>query len=409
MKRKTALVVLVLILTMICSACGKGGTITINGKTYTFEEYEQLEGSELLDILDDDSDGEPNTPQGNTADNSDMKGFNVSEAPSYTLELTEYSNEIFSMTVPAGWQITYLQYPEFALYIYDPIHPERQIFIYTKLAWFNKSESARQFYGNLASMVSESADIYGYHLSARIPALPNGQTSELFSVWRAYTDICYQENNYDRAVYPVLDNFTVLERTTNGNYTTPGCTDYSILRATFTDGAGFTREGLFSAEISDVMQYYQNGIDVGMYHAYDVAGITASEGDFEYLEPVLSECLGSFDLSESYVQNYVSSAQNETDRIIANARSMQAVYDSYNSAWSARQSSYDIISQKNSDATLGYDRLYDSETGEIYRAELGFYDSYDLHRDEYSNPNLQIIDGTTENYYTQGIDYYITK
>ena len=64
MKRKTALVVLVLILTMICSAYGKGGTITINGKTYTFEEYEQLEGSELLDILDDDSDGEPNTPQG---------------------------------------------------------------------------------------------------------------------------------------------------------------------------------------------------------------------------------------------------------------------------------------------------------------------------------------------------------
>ena len=34
---------------------------------------------------------------------------------------------------------------------------------------------------------------------------------------------------------------------------------------------------------------------------------------------------------------------------------MQQAYDSYNQAWENRQKSYDIISQKQSDATLGYE------------------------------------------------------
>lgn len=33
-----------------------------------------------------------------------------------------------------------------------------------------------------------------------------------------------------------------------------------------------------------------------------------------------------------------------------------------------RQNSYDIISQKQSDATLGYEHVYDTETNEIYKA-----------------------------------------
>ena len=67
------------------------------------------------------------------------------------------------------------------------------------------------------------------------------------------------------------------------------------------------------------------------------------------------------------------------------------------------------VSQKRSDATLGYDRLYDSETGEVYRADVGFYDSYDLHRGEFDNANLYRIDDSSSNYYLRGVDYYITK
>lgn len=79
--------------------------------------------------------------------------------------------------------------------------------------------------------------------------------------------------------------------------------------------------------------------------------------------------------------------------------SMQEAYDSYNSAWSDRQTSYDITSQKQSDATLGYERVYDTETNEIYKAYNGF-------SDDYLGERYQPI---TDDMYTQGYDGYIEK
>ena len=47
------------------------------------------------------------------------------------------------------------------------------------------------------------------------------------------------------------------------------------------------------------------------------------------------------------------------------------------SAWENRSKTYDIMSQKQSDATLGYKRVYDTKTNEIYKAYNGFTDDYD--------------------------------
>ena len=48
--------------------------------------------------------------------------------------------------------------------------------------------------------------------------------------------------------------------------------------------------------------------------------------------------------------------------------------------WETRNTSYDVISQKQSDATLGYERVLDVETGLYYKAEAGFGDMYDNDR-----------------------------
>ena len=67
-----------------------------------------------------------------------------------------------------------------------------------------------------------------------------------------------------------------------------------------------------------------------------------------------------------------------------------------NKFWS---NSYDIISQKQSDATLVYERVYDTETGEIYKAYNGF-------TDDYSGDRYKTI---TDNMYTSPISGYIEK
>ena len=55
---------------------------------------------------------------------------------------------------------------------------------------------------------------------------------------------------------------------------------------------------------------------------------------------------------------------------------LQKSFDSYMNAWESRNKSYDIMSQKQSDATLGYERVYDTETNEVYKAYNGFTDDY---------------------------------
>ena len=68
-------------------------------------------------------------------------------------------------------------------------------------------------------------------------------------------------------------------------------------------------------------------------------------------------------------------------------------------SWNKRNNSYDIISQKQSDATLGYERVYDTETNEIYKAYNGF-------TDDYSGNRYKPI---TDDMYTSAVSGYIEK
>ncbi|OPY87528.1 MAG: hypothetical protein A4E71_00988 [Smithella sp. PtaU1.Bin162] len=58
---------------------------------------------------------------------------------------------------------------------------------------------------------------------------------------------------------------------------------------------------------------------------------------------------------------------------------------------------------------MDYDRLYDTVSGDVYRAELGFYDEYDLHREQYGNPNLQLLPENGYELYGQAVSGYIYK
>lgn len=79
--------------------------------------------------------------------------------------------------------------------------------------------------------------------------------------------------------------------------------------------------------------------------------------------------------------------------------SVQKAFDSYMSAWESRNKTYDIMSQKQSDATLGYERVYDTDTGEVYKAYNGFTDDYDGSK----------YKSITDDMYTTGISGYIEK
>lgn len=322
---------------------------------------------------------------------------------------TLYDGGFFSLQLPTGWVIeTTGEYMYFGFHAYDPNNPERQIFFYGKHHPLLKSMDAQRVFQRNADMVG-SYDPYQYHQSADTPVLLEPTTDYFFYIYNDYNNFL---NKYGlNHQLPVMNDISILEKYPNNTPTAFNTLDNSIVRASFYSQKGVECEGLMAGQLvnygTDTLSV--PGVDMGTYAVYNCNGVIAPAGEFNELREQLMACLASFNFTEEYVRQAQQNAAEETSAILAMSRQMQAVYDSYNAAWSVRQTSYDIISQKNSDATLGYDRLYDPDTGETYRAELGFYDSYDINRDEYSNPNLQIIDGSTESYYLDGVDYYITK
>ena len=105
-----------------------------------------------------------------------------------------------------------------------------------------------------------------------------------------------------------------------------------------------------------------------------------------------------------YSDSFVSATNQASNEKVAQAmefsKNANQVLDGMMDSWEKRNTSQDIISQKQSDATLGYERVYDTETGEIYKATNGFTDVYDGKRYE---------PVTDDNMYAEPISGYIEK
>ena len=114
--------------------------------------------------------------------------------------------------------------------------------------------------------------------------------------------------------------------------------------------------------------------------AYSTTIVSAEKGMFQNWEDILTRSLGSLDYSGSYTSSAMAqsdAAMRQSQQLSQSANEMQ---DAIMSSWENRNTSQDIISQKQSDATMGFERVMDTETGEIYQTDDGFTDWYDGER-----------------------------
>lgn len=339
--------------------------------------------------------------------------INVKEAETKTIQYETVSNNVFSMQIPKGWKVeTIGDAIHYGIRAYNPNDNRYQIFMYLKMEPFLANSQAKNIFNNLYSMSGDK----DYQMFAYSTALPSLSTLGFYQAFMDHVGFIYgmygsqYYGNVNNHQFPVLYNIKVLDSiqpTYNG-----GGQNESILRLNFTvplsTGEELKGQGLFTASVMPTA-YTQtiSGVDVTPRLVYEVSGVSSAEDDFINWEPILLYCLKSLKYTDSFIKStqQVSVAQGEAAR---NANSkIQAAYDSYNAAWSKRQTSYDVTSQKNSDATLSYDRVKDPDTGEIYRAENGWYDSYDLNRDKYNKSNLQLV--TSDSDYLEPVSGYIYK
>ena len=339
------------------------------------------------------------------------KQLNAVPAQPIVAKTIQYNDGRFSMQLPEGWQImTQSEYTSFCFKAWDPGNPNRTVFLFMKLEPFLKSWAAKATYQQVNDSLGGNSM---YKLSADAPVMESCTLQGLLDSLPQVYDFCSEYFTsgltINPGVLPQMQNVQIVEKTRSSLPAPDTCGENVIGRITFEDYLGQKCEGLVTAQPVNTMSYDFFGVDGWPYTVYLFMGVTSPMGEMTELESTLTQCLGSFDFTPSYVNQAVNISTAETQALLAQGRTMQAAHDAMVDAWYAREKSHDIAFQKWSDSFMGYDRLYDSATGEVYLADVGFYDSYDLHRGEYNNANLQLVDSGTEQYYLQGADYYITK
>ena len=205
-------------------------------------------------------------------------------------------------------------------------------------------------------------------------------TKDTLGFYKIFNDIGTL-NNTALFTFPTLTDFTVSENLGKGSL------GGDMLRATFKDANGKEGEGIFTAYVYDVGTYYVSEniisgkqIDIQYLNVYDTIFITTPKDEFIDWEDILNTICSSLNFTDTFINGF----NQQQDAVMKNFQQIRAIgneiSDGIMDSWNKRNTSFDIMSQKQSDATLGYERVYDTETNEIYKAYNGFNDEYDGER-----------------------------
>ena len=301
--------------------------------------------------------------------------------------LEDYSTNEFKIKKPKGWKVDVLgDYIHYTIKVYNPERPTYQFFINLKTEGYNKSEEAKRW----------QQKFYPNDIFAKASVIEDKTTEGFYKIFNDLGTL----NNNATFTFPTLTDFTVIENIGKG------VLGGDVLRASFKDAEGKDAEGLFTAYVYDAGPYYVSEdflstkqIDIYFLSVYDAIFYTAPKDDFINWEDTLSTVASSLEFTDTFVNGF----NNQQDAVMKNFQNIRNVgnqiTDGIMDSWEKRNKSYDIMSQKQSDAILGYERVYDTETNEVYKAYNGF-------TDDYSGKRYKSI---TDDMYTDKVVGYIEK
>ncbi len=306
------------------------------------------------------------------------------------LRLENFNGGHFSISKPAGWQvITAGSCADFAFVVRDPSQPLRQVFSFGEVGPVYLSEYQQQLdyqYMNMGGYpvpwidmpvvdpLSPSNFLQQFHLIAAT------------EVARSFMPQC-----------PRLEKLQVVSATPQPSAISGGSTE--LIRALFLKD-GHVGEGLFLVTVITLMPETGNP-GGGIGYGVNVIGVTAPQKEFRNVEKTLVASIGSFSIGQAYVSQCLAQQAATYAGIMKAGKTLSEASDMIMQGWEKRNKSDDIIAEKRSDAILGNERVYDPDTGEVYEVQNGFYDKYDLDRNQYEMSNLQLLPNDSYELWTQ--------
>lgn len=366
--------------------------------TFSFNQHNLVVGTDVYTISSDQylwglADDIAKNGSSSSSDDSSSPASNYTIVPTKASQVTleTYQTDDFSMQIPSGWTVTTGGYGIIhTIRVYDPEQPVNQIFLLLKAQPFLYNESDKNYY-------QVSYNTYGgtYAVMAFAPILSDPSTENFYRIFSEYTSYAGQiEASYAGYEFPQFNDFTTLESFADTSDMAAYAINSATLHATFTDSYGTAGEGMFMADVVDFSNGNGASIGAGFYMVYNICAITSAENEFTEWQPILSQCLSSIDYTDAFVNNTMA----QGDQMVSNAMSLRQTLnetsDIIMSSWESRNASEDIMRQKQTDAIMGYERVYNTDTGEIYQAPNGFTDYVD---DTYYKP-------VTDDMYMQPVD-----
>ena len=265
---------------------------------------------------------------------------NVRLAQWSDIEWEPYSCPYFTMTIPKGWQVTYDGNMD---YIYFEVVDPSQ-----KLLGVAGRDRANIFKDPNAAQ-TQGVSMY----------LTEGTVQEYFeTIYRDTTD-------YFKVMNSVVPDDIATWQAVRPSET---INDYKVLYAQFAEN-GAEGEGLYSALIYYGRDVVQSGINFGMWEADMMSAQWAPMGQLTNWLPVFQKIRSSFQYSQEYIL-----AWQQANSTSSTPSSGTEDSSSILRAFEERDRQDTIMHEKESDMLEEYERVYDNQTGEIYRAYSGFLD-----------------------------------
>jgi hypothetical protein len=329
------------------------------------------------------------TPPGVTETEEELETPQPSEEQQYELTLETFNGGVFTIDKPQGWNIyTAGTCADFAFLLRDPQNPLRQVFFFGEVGPVYMSEAQKQIDYDYMSMG-------GYPIQyIEMPVVDPLTPENFLQQFHLITQTSIAQSFMPQA--PPLQHFEVISATKQSSFMSGGTTE--LVRGIFVqDGA--VAEGLFLVTVAPVLPA-MGGPGGDIAYGFQVMGITAPKQEFRSLENTLAASMQSFTVSPSYVQNCMQQQAQTYGAILEAGKTLSDASDIIMDGWESRSKVDDIVAEKRSDAILGNERVYDPETGAVYEVENGFYDAYNINRDQYEMSDLQPLPGDSWDLWT---------
>ncbi len=300
--------------------------------------------------------------------------------PPGQLPFERYSNAYFSIDKPVGWEVKLAgDCTTFAFLVRNPQNPLWQIF----------------YFGTIGPvyLCQEQKDLDAWYVSQGgypstwmdAPVVDPLTPDNFIAHWPEIANMAAATAFMPE--FPRLQELQLVA-TTAQTAMLPGATTANARGMFGLNGS--PGEGMFLATVK-VFLPYTGGPGGGIGYGNLICGVTAPKGEFSANVGRLIESLYSFSVTQAYVDLCYVLQQQRWNTVAEQGRILSEASDIVYQGWQQRTHSEDISAEQWTDAYRGVERVYDPETGEVFEFPNGWYDDYDLNRNQYDMSNLQLL------------------